>query len=307
MKLTAPFAYFGNKARIAPEVWSLLGDVQVYIEPFCGACGVLLGRPANHRGSLEVVNDCSGLLVNMWRAMRHSPRETAFFAFGMNSEIDYHAIYSYFNTFDYASFVQRLETEPEFCDPKMAGWYIQLNTLQIGNGGLREYAGGLMAINAISGKGGGVFRMSFEDREAAIRDWFVRLSRRLQNVRVCYGDWSRVLTRNLLAADCGVGTCGILFDPPYEQGQEVYGKFTMGKNLTGEAISVQVRNWIKASYAPNQKIILCGYRDDHDDLLDIGFWRKEWKPYKGYSKKQCFDTHKEVLWCSPSLKEASIW
>ena len=43
--LRAPFPFFGGKASIARDVWMRFGDVPNYVEPFCGSCAVLLGRP----------------------------------------------------------------------------------------------------------------------------------------------------------------------------------------------------------------------------------------------------------------------
>ena len=44
-RLTAPFPYFGGKAKVADIVWQALGDVNAYIEPFFGSGAVLLNRP----------------------------------------------------------------------------------------------------------------------------------------------------------------------------------------------------------------------------------------------------------------------
>ena len=41
-QLSAPFPYYGGKARIAESVWRELGDVTVYAEPFAGSLAVLL-------------------------------------------------------------------------------------------------------------------------------------------------------------------------------------------------------------------------------------------------------------------------
>lgn len=41
----APFPWFGGKSKAADTVWSLLGDVPHYVEPFFGSGAVLLGRP----------------------------------------------------------------------------------------------------------------------------------------------------------------------------------------------------------------------------------------------------------------------
>ena len=44
MGLQAPFPYFGGRSTIAHKVWSALGDVKMYMEPFFGSGAVLLNR-----------------------------------------------------------------------------------------------------------------------------------------------------------------------------------------------------------------------------------------------------------------------
>ena len=43
-KLKAPFPYFGGKSLAAGLVWSRLGEVKNYVEPFAGSLAVLLGQ-----------------------------------------------------------------------------------------------------------------------------------------------------------------------------------------------------------------------------------------------------------------------
>ena len=72
-----PFPYFGKKTNAAAQVWGLLGDVQRYIEPFCGSCAVLLNRPHDYERRYETINDYDAYLVNMLRAMKFEPRKMA--------------------------------------------------------------------------------------------------------------------------------------------------------------------------------------------------------------------------------------
>ena len=64
--LKAPFPWFGGKSRAAAIIWSRLGDVQTYNEPFAGSLAVLLARP--HQPRVETVNDLDCYLANFWRA-----------------------------------------------------------------------------------------------------------------------------------------------------------------------------------------------------------------------------------------------
>ena len=76
-QLSAPFPYYGGKARIALAVWRELGDVTVYAEPFAGSLAVLLASEPHRR---EIVCDTDGHIVNFWRALRNDPAGVAFHA-----------------------------------------------------------------------------------------------------------------------------------------------------------------------------------------------------------------------------------
>lgn len=58
--LRAPFSYFGGKRHAAARIWSAIGNVAHYVEPFCGSAAVLLARPSTpHR---ETINDADGMV-----------------------------------------------------------------------------------------------------------------------------------------------------------------------------------------------------------------------------------------------------
>ena len=61
MTLKAPFPWAGGKSRIAPVIWSALGQVDNYVEPLCGSAAVLLARPDNP--TIETINDLDGFVV----------------------------------------------------------------------------------------------------------------------------------------------------------------------------------------------------------------------------------------------------
>lgn len=72
MSLSAPFPYFGGKSRAAPLMWSLLGDVPNYIEPFAGSAAMLLARPGG-AGKVETINDAllsAGWTAHFWKARK---------------------------------------------------------------------------------------------------------------------------------------------------------------------------------------------------------------------------------------------
>lgn len=68
------FSYYGGKQRMASKIVKLLPPHTVYVEPFCGSGAVMFkkGLPplGNNDYYREVLNDTSGLIVNLFRMMQ---------------------------------------------------------------------------------------------------------------------------------------------------------------------------------------------------------------------------------------------
>jgi len=129
--LAAPFPFFGGKRSVAPLVWSRLGDVAVYVEPFAGSLAVLLGRP--HEPRVETVNDLDGQIANVWRAIRHDPEQVAYYADDLVSEVDLHSRHALLVR-ERASLTERLLADPDAYDARLAGWWIWGASCWIGSG-----------------------------------------------------------------------------------------------------------------------------------------------------------------------------
>ncbi len=131
-----PWPYFGGKSGAAPAIWAALGDVDHYVEPFCGSLATLLLRPheANRTYHSETVNDADGLLVNAWRAMQLSPDATAEAASWPVAEADLHARHLAILRWQRERDVEQLMGDPEWHDPKIAGWWIWGCSAWIGSG-----------------------------------------------------------------------------------------------------------------------------------------------------------------------------
>ena len=129
-ELKPPFPWFGGKRRIADLVWSRLGDVDLYIEPFFGGGAVLLKRPDPH--GIEIVNDIDGYLTNAWRAIQKDPDAVAEYVDWPVNEIDIIArhIWLVQNPPD----VERLMGDPDYYDAKAAGWWIWGRCSWLGGG-----------------------------------------------------------------------------------------------------------------------------------------------------------------------------
>jgi len=132
----APMPWFGGKQDAAPAVWTAIGDVAHYVEPFFGSGAVLLRRPhpCNRTYHSETVNDLDGLLCNFWRSLQSHPDETAEWASWPVSEADLHARHLWLLRWKGEGHVERLMGDPEWCDPKAAGWWAWGLCCWIGSG-----------------------------------------------------------------------------------------------------------------------------------------------------------------------------
>jgi hypothetical protein len=131
-----PFPWFGGKGDAATAVWTALGDVDHYVEPFAGGLAVLLRRPhpCNRTYYSETVNDLDGLLVNAWRSIQMSPDATAEAASWPVSEADLHARHLALLAWRAERQLEHLMGDPAWHDPVMGGWWLWGQCSWIGSG-----------------------------------------------------------------------------------------------------------------------------------------------------------------------------
>jgi len=310
--IDSPFPYFGGKHIIAPEVWKRLGDTLNYIEPFFGSGAMLLQRPDNHTGHIETVNDKDGYVANFWRATKADPEQTAEYADWPVNENDLHARHSWLLG-QKESIVSKLEGDPDYYDCKIAGWWAWGMSCWIGSGFCSGegpwvvdencqlvHLGGAQGVNrkrvhlASAGGGVGVNRPSLDND--GLYDWFDALADRLENVRVCCGDWSRI---------CGpsptwqLGMTGVFLDPPYSSKERELGLYTTDSG----SVSQDVRKWcIENGDKPLLRIALCGYDGEH--VMPDSWEVLHWKANGGYGLQGNGtgreNRDREVIWFSPA-------
>lgn len=312
--LRLPIPWFGGKRRAAPLVWQLLGDVGHYVEPFCGTAAVLLGRPADHTGALETLNDADGLVVNGLRAIRDNPRAVTWHAAQTLTEVDVHAWLAVLNEKSRdEDWVAWLKGNPYHYDPELAGWWLYTTAASIGyplghggpwhrvDGHLRnrpDLGGGINAsIPKLASVGDGVFRASLRPKEA-LHDLLEAIAKRLRHVRIACGDWRRVVTPAILRPNTRLGgdhAHGIFLDPPYQTSGDVY---QHGDNN----IAADVREWCLTA-DPAWRIVLCGFEAEHDQLLTHGWTKHEGRSGSGngYNKNPAAG-RRERLWASPACQ-----
>jgi DNA adenine methylase len=312
MILKAPFPYFGGKSRVAHLVWQRFGNVPNYVEPFAGSLAVLLSRPWSP--GIETVNDLDCFLSNFWRAISHDPEAVASWADWPVNEADLHARHLWLVN-QQAEFREKMKTDPEFYDPKIAGWWVwglccwiggewckvtdvpdklpHLGDAGRGINRKRPYLGGV-------GKGMGVH----SERVAHLFDYFEALAKRLRDVRVCCGSWDRVMGPSVTIKH---GVCGVFLDPPYSdsagRSDHLYATDDMD-------VSNQVREWaIENGNNPLLRIALCGYEGEHQMPSD---WEcVAWKNRGGYGSQSngrgAENAHRERIWFSPHCFRGNLF
>lgn len=284
-KIKAPFPYFGGKSRVSDIVWSRFGDVPNYVEPFAGSIAVLLGRPTAPR--TETVNDLDCYLSNFWRALAADPDGVAAAADWPVNEADLCARHQWL--VDQAAFRERMKTDPDFYDVKIAGWWVWGICSWIGSGwcDAKKYRGN-EDMPHLGNAGVGV------NRKLPLYQYFEELAARLRRVRVCCGDWRRVLTPSVTEKH---GITGVFLDPPYTDGNMDYAVGGVGGD-----VSAAVREWAIANGDnPKLRIALCGYDGEH--VMPETWECVAWKASGGYGSQaagQALENPKrERVWFSP--------
>lgn len=371
--LKAPFPWFGGKSRVAPEVWDRFGDVHNYVEPFAGSLAVLLGRPTEPQ--TETVNDLDCYLANFWRALSLDTEALAAAADWPVNEADLHARHLWLVNQDV--FRERMKTEPDFYDVKIAGWWVwgisqwigsgwcsrpdwtgrtnagrearginrQLPYVGTGNQGVHRqkphmgndgqgvhrkrpmvhggHTGkGVHAANPgvssqfgtpqkrphLSGHGAGI-GIHGDANHSALYEYFNALAARLRRVRVCCGDWTRVLGPSVTVKH---GVCGVFLDPPYDMrvvdtSEQASGLYSSHDN----DLSADVRKWaLENGDNPLLRIALCGYEGEHEFPDD---WEVvHWKAHGGYGSQRGDrgndNAARERIWFSPHcLRQESLF
>ena len=307
--LKAPFPWFGGKSRVADKVWERFGDVLNYVEPFAGSLAVLLERP--HQPHSETVNDKDGFIANFYRALAADPVGVAKWSDYPVNEIDMHARHKWLVD-RRGSLTKKLLADPDYYDVKIAGWWVWGLCMWIGAGwcpenkmvsNKRPHLGNSgMGVHRVSNKrphlgdsGMGVHRARLSDTGKLLQ-YLQDLSDRLRYVRVCCGDWKRVLGPTPTEK---LGVTAVFLDPPYgdERQPDLY-------SVDDIKIYQDVRGWaVEHGDNPKLRIALCGY-DTELDMPDRWTYLK-WKVQGGYATQAKGNTkakeniHKEVVWFSP--------
>ena len=221
--LRAPFPWFGGKSGVASVVWRYFGDVDNYVEPFAGSLAVLLARPTVPTGAAETINDLDHYLANFWRALQAAPEEVARYADWPVNEDDLTARHIWLVNAGRQR-LERIPADPDFYDAKIAGWWVWGICSWIGSGWCSgagpwqnvdgvltkvERGGVRRKLPHLGDAGQGINRQLPHLGDAGqgqcaawtehLQDIMRELADRLRRVRVCCGDWQRVVTTGALS------------------------------------------------------------------------------------------------------------
>ena len=223
--LVPPFAWYGGKRRWVNDVWARFGRVDVYSEPFAGSAAMLLGSP--YIAPSEIINDSSGFIANLWRAIRADPYAVARYADYPSYHHDLYANQIWLINWANEN-SQRLMTDRHFYDAEAAGLWVWGINIFIGNSQwcmgttekpMRELRpivnprGGL-GVSAQSRRFGAM-PIGEGDRLFA---WFYDLAQRLARVVTLNRDWTSAVTPGILhgvSLEDNTLDCAIFLDPPY--------------------------------------------------------------------------------------------
>ena len=327
--IPSPFPYFGGKRKIVAQVWQRFGTVSNYVEPFAGTAACLFARPEPFSGN-ETINDADGMVANFWRSVKLHPEATAEHADWPVNENDLHARHAWL-VGQKETLRANLEGSPDWCDPKIAGWWVWGMSCWIGSG----FCSGRGPWGVVDGKlvhlgnngqgvnrklvhlgdnGRGVNRKLVhlgnngqgDEPQARVSEWFRAISDRLSRVRVCSGDWCRVCGPSVTYKH---GLTAAFLDPPYaDTAERMEDLYTHDSN----SVAHDVREWaIENGKRKDMRIALCGYDGEHQMPGD---WEElEWNAGEGFggqATERSGNGKRERVWFSPaclSARQASIF
>jgi site-specific DNA-adenine methylase len=292
--MKAPFPYFGSKKKITKDVWDRFGTVENYIEPFAGSLAVLLANPVIPK--IETVNDLDCFIPNFWRAIAGNVDKVIEHADYPVIEADLHARHKFLLSPSADDFKVKINSDPSFYDAKIAGWWVWGMNVSIGMTFGKSYGFNTKPFLSHHGQ-------NFTSPGADIKKWLTELQKRMKKVRVCNGDWSRVVTPPVTYKNKSLtkknGIVGVFLDPPYPFEDREKDLYRVETDVFQDVCKWAVDN----GNNPIMRIAVCGLDGGYEFPSDWEVFH--WKTRGGYSslsKKENRgkeNSKKETIWFSP--------
>ena len=178
----------------------------------------------------------------------------------------------------------------------------------VGKGGQRGIQRVKYMKPAMSKNGNGINALSVRDNLTA---YLGELAARLRGVRICCGDWTRVVTP---AVTLQHGETAVFLDPPYSQTERDATLYT----VDAPGVAAAVRDWaIVQGDNPLFKIALCGYDTEHGDYMPENWACFRWRAHGGFGNqgngRGRANRDRECIWFSPhcvkphSAEQLDLW
>ena len=175
--MRTPFGYIGDKGASPLPSGNASANPDYYYEPFAGVLGLPAETP--DAGQVRVRRRHHAHITNFWRAAKWAePSKLAEWADWPHSSLDMKARLTWL-TDQEKRLNDNLMADPDWYDPKAAGWYAWLNSVRINS------HGSCLQL----GRGKGVRR-----KGQHLPTYFTQLAERLKDVTIFYGDWTTWLT-----------------------------------------------------------------------------------------------------------------
>lgn len=322
-KIKRPIPYYGSKEKIAPVIVDIVkkdGWTTQYIEPFVGSNSILLQDDFD--GIKVIINDFDGKITNIWRALKYKPEETASYIQGVCNTINLTGLDLAVQR-SYDSLLDRLHADIEYCDPKLAAYFIDLCCSWIGGGAgntsgpwstIKDDEGIDIFVKMDKNDHGVNCQQSQYDSNRGIRckqsqygcdvgvnckqsqyiPWFNAISKRLSDTYIVSHDFEKILNVNVITKK----RTTIFFDPPYDTSGDTGDGATYISD-DHNIVSKRVRDWCIKNHEAMKKtrIIVAGRGKEHDELLNYGYEKIDGINIKSLNKNTNI-THetKEFLW-----------
>ena len=134
-------------------------------------------------------------------------------------------------------------------------------------------------------------------RRAFLTNYLRQLAARLERVRVCCGDWTRVTGPSVTWKH---GMTAVFLDPPYSHAERDKQLYSHDNDVAAD-----VRQWAIANGdRPDMRIALCGYDTEHGDAMPDTWSVWRWKAAGGYGSqgngRGRANAGRECVWFSPA-------
>lgn len=166
----------------------------------------------------------------------------------------------------------------------------------LGSGGQGNGVHGSVSRQMPATNIGGVAANGNGNRRLHLTAYMRQLAARLERVRVCCGDWSRITGPSVTT---GHGLTAVFLDPPYAQAERRAQLYSHDND-----VAVEVREWAIANGDnPQFRIALCGYDTEHGDSMPDNWQAYAWKAPGGYGSqgngRGRDNAGRETIWFSP--------